>query len=114
MCGPVVPASQPPFSTFFDQIFIPMRTMRHCTIHLHRWKVGETNVEDLLMKESIRESHREIKMTSKVGIRREVLARMNLQEQQVAPNVRPPTLSVVMYDMHKFIKEELSLVDIPC
>ena len=66
------------------------------------------------MKESIRESHRDVKMTSKVGTRWGVLARTNLQEQQAVSNVRPLTLPIVMYDVHKFIKEELSPINIPC
>ena len=36
--------------------------MRHCTVNLHKWKVGETNIEELLMKESIKESHRDMKI----------------------------------------------------
>lgn len=37
---------------------------------MHWWKVGETNVEELLMKQTISEFDHEMKMISKVGIRR--------------------------------------------
>ena len=43
--------------------------MRHCIVNLHRWKVGETNIEELLMKQSISELYGDMKMTSKVGIK---------------------------------------------
>ena len=36
---------------------------------MHRWEVGETNVEVLLMKQSINELYGDMKMTNKVGIR---------------------------------------------
>ena len=36
---------------------------------MHWWKVGKTNVEELLMKQTINEFDREMKMISKVGIR---------------------------------------------
>ena len=54
---------------FLDQIFIPMGTMRRCTANMHWWEDGETNVEQLLMKQSTSELYGDMKMTSKVGIR---------------------------------------------
>ena len=43
--------------------------MRHCTANMHWWEVGETHIEELLMKQSISELYSDMKMTSKVGIR---------------------------------------------
>ena len=36
---------------------------------MHWWEVGETNVEDLLIKQSIIKFDHDMKMTSKIGIR---------------------------------------------
>ena len=55
--------------SFLDQIVILVDTMRHCTNNMHWWEVGETNVEQLSMKQSISELYGHMKMTSKVGIK---------------------------------------------
>lgn len=38
--------------------------MRHCTNNMHWWEVGETNVEQLSMKQSISELYGDMKITS--------------------------------------------------
>ena len=37
-----------------------------------------------------------------------------MEEQQASSNVRAPIMAIVMYLVHKFIKEELSPINIPC